>query len=185
LLDEWNNQGNAAAKIVVVSSCAETLTWFNRAFTGLGISSSLCTRYNDLGANTIQSFVSDPTIRILLITPSAIQTKIVLPPSSHTIVNEAVVFDVKEYIFRKIKTVGDDTLCKTILVAQNTIEEQIVLEPHFDDYFNSYDQRCTFVGPRFIPNTDVERMASLIDNSFVHEEDLLHQLEGGGEDGEG
>lgn len=138
---------------MVVSSCAGTLTWFNRAFTGLGISSSLCTRYNALAANTIQSFVSDPTIRILLITPSAIRTKIVLPPSSHTIVNEAVVFDVKEYIFRKIKTVGDDTLCKTILVAQNTIEEQIVLEPHFDDYYNSYNQRCTFVGPRFIPNT--------------------------------
>jgi hypothetical protein len=79
LLDEWNNQGNAAAKIVVVSSCAGTLTWFNRAFTGLRISSSLCTRYNALAANTIQSFVSDPTIRILLITPSVIRTKFVLP----------------------------------------------------------------------------------------------------------
>ncbi|PNX71539.1 methyl-CpG binding domain-containing protein 9-like, partial [Trifolium pratense] len=167
LLDEWKQQANAESKIVVVSSSGATLTCLNRALTGLHIASSLYLRYNDHTAHTIKGFLKDPMNRVLLIKPRAIQFEIVLPPSSHTFVTEAIVWDVKDYIFRKIKTAKPDTLFKTILVAQNTVEEHIIMEPHFDDHYDSYDEKCNFVGPQFKTLTDVERIATLFGRAVL------------------
>jgi hypothetical protein len=116
------------------SHCYFAIQRDNSALTGLGIVSSLCTRYGTNTSHAIDDFLAYGMNRVLLITPRAIQSKIVLPPSSHTIVIEAIMYDVKNYIFRRIKTAGIDILFKTILVAENTVEEQIILEPHWDDY---------------------------------------------------
>ncbi|KAL6552940.1 hypothetical protein OROGR_006782 [Orobanche gracilis] len=182
LLDEWKQQENFEAKIVVVSSCGATLTWLNRALTGLGITSTLYTRYNAQTAHMIQGFLDDLINRVLLIKPRAIRFDIVVPPSSQTIITEAIVWDVKDYIFRKIKTAEHDTLFKTILVAQNTVEEEIIKEPHFDDHYDSYDEHGRFVGPQFKPQTDVERIVTLFGRAVVPELDFYgFDLEDGGE----
>jgi hypothetical protein len=118
LLDEWNGQTNVASKVVIVSLIEGFLVWFDKALRGLGISSMFCQEYN---ADGVHSFLVDPVNRVLLITPWAIQTEIILPPSSHTIVIEAIVLDVKEHIFGRIKATGVDSLMKTILIAENTI----------------------------------------------------------------
>jgi hypothetical protein len=149
------------------SHCYFAIQRDNSALTGLGIVSSLCTRYDANTSHAIDDFLAYGMNRVLLITPRAIQSKIVLPPSSHTIVIEAIVYDVKNYIFWRIKTTGVNSLFKTILVAENTVEEQIILEPHWDDYYNSYDEHCRFVGPQFNPQTDVERITSLFGRTVV------------------
>jgi hypothetical protein len=167
LLNELENE----TKVVVISSCPPNLTWFSRAFTGLQIPHTLCPNYDGDTDDTIANFMADLMNRVLLITPRAIQLEIVLPPSSHVIIGEAVVWDVKNYVFTNIRTVEPNRLFKTILIAEKTIEEEIINEPHFNDDYNSYDEHHSFVGPQFIPHTDLERVASLVERAFVIDED--------------
>ncbi|MCH80233.1 hypothetical protein A2U01_0000999, partial [Trifolium medium] len=156
LLRVWNGQPR---KIVVASSHNGTLLWLHNAFLGLGITSTLCARHN---VESINEFVNNPNISVLLIGMREIKTKIKLPRYSHLIVMEAMVFDVQRYIFENIKTRRRrDTLQRTVLIAQGTIEEAISREPHHDDYFESYDINCRFIGPSFRHHRDIPRLVSI------------------------
>jgi uncharacterized membrane protein YgcG len=141
-VQEWSSEENTT-KLVVVSSSIGTLAWLYQALYGLRIPS---TPYR---AENFDQFLANHNNRVLLLPISAIQIDIVLPPSSEAIVAEAAVFDVKQHIFRWMRTVGDDTLLKTILIAQDTVEEEIMMEPHFPDFYNSYGNGGTFLGPLF------------------------------------
>ncbi|MCI09704.1 hypothetical protein A2U01_0030793 [Trifolium medium] len=126
------------------------LLWLHQALTCLEIESTLCQQFNELARpNVIDGFLASPTNRVLLMANSALQYEIILPPHSHLIVPEAMVFDVKCYVFENLKTRGFDTLDKTILIIEGTIEELIATEPYLAHQYHNFDENGRLVGPLF------------------------------------
>lgn len=93
---------------------------------------------------------------------TALQQEITLPPHSYLIVPEAMVFDVKSYIFKNLKTQRFNTLDITILIVEGTIEELIAIEPHSAYPYNNFDENNRFVWPVI---HDIERKVFLVQNS--------------------
>lgn len=139
--------GSGSGKIVVLGTSLLDLSPLFGALTGLEIDSVMV--HKESPPSDITNFIASPTSRVMCATYSAIQTKIVLPKDSVVISTEAIVYDVKKHLFEKLKT-SEGTLSKIMLIARDTVEEIIALEPERHDHFDCYDEACNFVGPLFL-----------------------------------
>lgn len=137
-------------RVVVLSSCKGSLKLLRGGLVGFGRDPYIWDDDNMVPRDLLERFLNPPNYKnILLLHLKALKTDIILPSNSMVLIVDAVVTNVKNYIFQKIRTAGKDTLSKAMYISKNTIEELIAMEPDYEDGYDMMDADGNFTGQVF------------------------------------
>jgi hypothetical protein len=109
-------------------------------------------------SNDIQEFLNSP-YKILLMPLNALQGPMLLPSNSTVIFLEACTKDLRNFVFNEVSTTPGGTLSSQVLVADKTVEEEILDAQQLSSIFGESEN--LFLGPTFTNRLQIKSMLLL------------------------